>query len=130
MSWHPSRASTRTLNPDRPSVYRAAVVRGSAGRSMLVQTDDGDDRLLPAPVSPLPSLVGSTVLMAGEQEWVATVAPADPIEAVRLDGRIDLRDDHPALYQVPPASSSRPRQDRFDRRIARQLRRQAVAPPS
>ncbi|MGY6502527.1 MAG: hypothetical protein ACXIVQ_16705 [Acidimicrobiales bacterium] len=130
MSWHPSRASNRALDPSRPSVYRAAVVQGSAGRSMLVQTDDGDDRLVPAPPTPLPTLVGSTVLVAGGDHWLSAVTPTDPVEAVRVAGHIDLREDRPALAQVPPDRSEHPRGDRFDRRIARQLRRHGVTPPS
>jgi hypothetical protein len=85
MSWHPSRASTEALDPAAPSRYRSAVVQCTAGRSMLVLTDDGDERLVPAPVTPSDSLVGARVLLAGDHDWVVAVDPGDPAEAVVID---------------------------------------------
>ena len=98
MSWHPSRASTDALDPAAPSRYRSAVVQCTAGRSMLVQTEDGDERLVPAPSTPADSLVGTRVLLANDYDWVVAIEPSDPDEEVVIDlaaGRapvlIDLR---------------------------------------
>jgi hypothetical protein len=85
MSWHPSRASTEALDPVAPSRYRSAVVQCTAGRSMLVRTDDGDERLVPAPSTPADSLVGARVLLANDYDWVVAIDPADPTEAVVID---------------------------------------------
>ena len=85
MSWHPSRASTEALDPTAPSRYRSAVVQCTAGRSMLVQTDDGDERLVPAPSTPADSLVGTRVLLANDYDWVVAIEPSDPNEAVVID---------------------------------------------
>ena len=85
MSWHPSRASTEALDPTAPSRYRSAVVRCTAGRSMLVQTDDGDERLVPVPSTPAGSLVGARVLLANDYDWVVAVEPTDPNEGVVID---------------------------------------------
>ncbi|MFP3906474.1 MAG: hypothetical protein ACLFRV_09085 [Acidimicrobiales bacterium] len=85
MSWHPSRASTEALDPATPSRYRSAVVQCCAGSSMLVQTDDGDERLVPAPSTPAGSLVGSRVLLANDHDWVVAVDPGDPDEGVVID---------------------------------------------
>ena len=96
MSWHPSRASHRPLDPAVPTRYRAATVQSRAGRSMLVQLDDGHDRLLPVPPAPVASLVGSTVMMANDYDWVVAIAPADPVEQVELtpcrDDVVDIRE--------------------------------------
>ncbi|QGG96478.1 hypothetical protein [Actinomarinicola tropica] len=88
MSWHPSRASRQPLDPATPSRYRAATVRSRAGRSLLVETADGHDRLLPVPSAPLPSLVGRTVLLANDYDWVVAVEPSDPVEQVQVDGAV------------------------------------------
>ena len=85
MSWHPSRASTEALDPTAPSRYRSAVVQCTAGRSMLVQTDDGDECLVPAPSTPAGSLVGARVLLANDYDWVVAVEPVDPNEGVVID---------------------------------------------
>jgi hypothetical protein len=85
MSWHPSRASTEALDPVAPSRYRSAVVQCTSGRSMLVRTDDGDERLVPAPSTPADSLVGVRVLLANDHDWVVAVDPVDPTEAVVID---------------------------------------------
>ena len=95
MSWHPSRASSRRLDPAAPSRYRAATVQSRTRRSMLVQLDDGHDRLLPVPPAPEPALLGSRVLVANDYDWVVAVDPSDPIEQVQLTGAdevvVDLR---------------------------------------
>ena len=85
MSWHPSRASTEALDPVAPSRYRSAVVQCTAGRSMLVRTDDGGERLVPAPSTPADSLVGTRVLLANDHDWVVAIDPVDPTEAVVID---------------------------------------------
>lgn len=125
MSWHPSRASTDALDPAVPSRYRSAVVQCCAGRSMLVQTDDGDERLVPAPSTPSASLVGSRVLLADGYDWVVAIEPHDPTEAVVIDlgdgsraAKIDLR--------PSPDTSDSPRPDDkrgFAGRLARARRR-------
>lgn len=96
MSWHPSRASERPLDPAAPTRYRAATVQSRTGRSMLVQLADGHDRLLPVPAAPLPTLVGATVMLANDYDWVVAVDAADPVEAVELSERsddvVDVRD--------------------------------------
>lgn len=84
MSWHPSRASARPLDPAAPTRYRAATVQSRTDRSLLVQTADGHDRLLPGPSAPEPSLVGSTVLVANDYDWVVAVDAPDPVEAVSV----------------------------------------------
>jgi hypothetical protein len=62
---------------------------------MLVQLEDGNDRLLPVPPAPDPSLVGTRVLLANDYDWVSAVDVADPIEHVALTGAdevvVDLR---------------------------------------
>ncbi len=98
MSWHPSRASSRPLDPTAPSRYRAATVQSRTTRSMLVQLDDGNDRLLPVPPAPEPSLIGSRVLVANDYDWVVAVDPADPIEQVMVAGSDDMVVD---LRRVP-----------------------------
>lgn len=94
MSWHPSRASSRPRSAT-PSQYRSATVQSRTGRSMLVQLDDGRDRLLPVPSAPETALVGSRVLVANDYDWVVAVDGADPIEHVELtrsdDVVVDLR---------------------------------------
>ncbi|MBK5222437.1 MAG: hypothetical protein JJE52_06115 [Acidimicrobiia bacterium] len=120
MSWHPSRASRRALDPAAPTRYRSATVQSSAGRSMLVHLDDGDDRLLPVPPAPLPTLVGSTVMVAGEHDWVVAIVPSDPLEEVALTAHglpvVDLRADRD-LSTDPDAN--RPLDlARFNRRAA------------
>lgn len=97
MSWHPSRASERPLDPSAPTRYRAATVQSRTGRSMLVQLPDGHDRLLPVPAAPLPSLVGATVLLANDYDWVVAVEASDPVEQVEPIARgdddvVDIRD--------------------------------------
>lgn len=77
------------------SRYRSATVQSRTGRSMLVQLDDGRDRLLPVPPAPEAALVGSHVLVANDYDWVVAADPADPIEHVALtradDVVVDLR---------------------------------------
>ena len=85
MSWHPSRAAKQ--GPARSARYRPAVVHSFAGRSLLVETVDGDDRLVPAPPAPWANLVGATVLLADDHEWVVTVEPTDPVERVVVSSR-------------------------------------------
>jgi hypothetical protein len=85
MSWHPSHASTEALDPAVPSRYRSAMVQCTAGRTMLVTTEDGDERLVPAPTTPAGSLVGSRVLLANDNDWVVAIDPVDPAEAVVVD---------------------------------------------
>lgn len=85
MSWHPSHASTEALDHAAPSRYRSAVVQCTAGQTMLVMTEDGDERLVPAPTTPPGSLVGSRVLLANDHDWVVAIDPADPEEAVVVD---------------------------------------------
>lgn len=104
MSWHPSRASRQPIDPATPSRYRAATVRSRAGRSLLVETADGHDRLLPVPSAPLPSLVGRTVLLANDYDWVVAVDPSDPVEQVHVDGV--------PVAEVVPAAAAAPRADR------------------
>src|SRR5690554_1549804 len=133
MSWHPSRASRRDLDPAAPTRYRSATVQSSSGRSMLVHLDDGDDRLLPVPPAPLPTLVGSTVLVAGEHDWVAAIDPADPVEDVALTahGRpvIDLRADRD--LRADPDADQPLDLSRFNRRaaLAASRRRHARSSP-
>jgi hypothetical protein len=124
MSWHPSRASTEALDPVAPSRYRSAVVQCTAGRSMLVRTDDGDERLVPAPSTPADSLVGTRVLLSRDHDWVVAIDPIDPAEAVVIDlgdgtrgPQIDLR---PA-----PGSPEQPRNQSpsFAERLRRMRRR-------
>lgn len=111
MSWHPSRASTAALDPAHPSRYRAAVVRGCSGRSMLVETDDGDERLVALPVIPEAgsvSLVGSRVLLSDDDEWVVSIQPTDPTEAVVIDLGDGTRAPAVDIRPAPPA----PRDDK------------------
>ncbi len=124
MSWHPSRASTEALDPAAPSRYRSAVVQCTAGRSMLVRTDEGDERLVPVPAAPADSLVGARVLLAGDGDWVVAVDPIDPTEAVVIDLgdgsrgiEIDLRP------QPGPQSPPRENGSSFASRLRRARRR-------
>ncbi len=107
MSWHPSVASTEALDPAAPSRYRSAIIRSCAGRSMLVETEDGDERLVPAPSASTDSLVGTRVLLAGDGDWVVAVEPTDPAEALVIDlgdRRVSLGD-----RSGPPTIDLRPR---------------------
>jgi hypothetical protein len=104
MSWHPSRASTEALDPTAPSRYRSAVVQCCAGRSMLVLTDDGHERLVPAPSTPSEALVGARVLLANDYDWVVAVEPSDPTEAVVIDLGDGAR---PVEIDVRPAPDAR-----------------------
>lgn len=106
MSWHPSRASTAALDPANPSRYRSAVVRGCSGRSMLVETDDGDERLVALPQVPSTgsvSLVGARVLLSNDDEWVVSVQPVDPTEAVVIDLGDGTRAPAVDVRPAPPA---------------------------
>jgi hypothetical protein len=78
MSWHPSRARSGRV------LLRTGVVRALGGRSMLVRLDSGHDRLLPLPDPSSPALVGSTVLVRDDRDWVVAVAPPEPDEAVAV----------------------------------------------
>jgi hypothetical protein len=128
MSWHPSHASDHAMDPAAPTRYRSAIVQSCAGRTMLVQTDDGDERLVPAPSTPMGSLVGARVLLAGDYDWVVAVDPTDPAEAVVIDlgssasepAEIDLRGVGTTAVVARP--------DRFGRRLARHLRRHRTPP--
>ena len=128
MSWHPSRASSRPLDPTAPARYRAATVQSRTRRSMLVQLDNGHDRLLPVPPAPEPSLVGARVLLANDYDWVVAVDPADPIEHVALttsdDVVVDLRQVAGTTVTVGASSDEDFGEDlrdvdlgRFDRRL-------------
>lgn len=107
MSWHPSVASTEALDPAAPSRYRSAIVRSCAGRSMLVETEDGDERLVPVPSASGDALVGTHVLLAGDGDWVVAVEPADPAEALVIDlggRRVTM-----GQRSAPPTIDLRPR---------------------
>lgn len=106
MSWHPSRASRQPLDPAAPTRYRSATVQSRTGRSLLVQTADGHDRLLPGPAAPLPSLVGATVMLANDYDWVVAVEPSDPMEQVAVSASVEVVD----LRAVAAA----PAEDEFD----------------
>ncbi len=127
MSWHPSRASHAVLDPAHPSRYRAAVVRGCAGRSMLVETEDGDERLVALPVDPeggSVSMIGARVLLSDVDEWVVAIEPIDPTEAVVIDlgdgTRAPAVDVRP---QGPPAPESPKRARGLAGRLSRSRRR-------
>jgi len=104
--------------------YRTAVVQATAGRSMLVRLESGDDRLLPVPEAPVPSLVGATVLVRDDHEWVVTAGPWCEDESVRRSrrapdggsGGIDLREAGPAGDELDPEAGSDARILPFDRR--------------
>lgn len=131
MSWHPSRArSGRAL-------LRTGIVQAVSGRSMLVRLDSGHDRLLPLPDPSSPALVGSTVLVRDDHDWVVAVAPPEPDEAVAVrvpDDELDADDDHGDPDDPVEATGLDPREvaidlrtapDRFGRRVAA-LRRRRV----
>jgi hypothetical protein len=124
MSWHPSRASTDALDPATPSRYRAAVVQCSVGRSMLVLTEDGDERLVALPTVPSGSLVGARVLLADDDEWVVAIEPADPTEAVVIDLGDGTRSPEVDLRPAPRRDESPPKEHRgFASRLSRARRR-------
>lgn len=100
---------------------------------MLVQLDDGHDRLLPVPVAPSPSLVGSRVLLANDYDWVVAVDHSDPIEhvAVSTDVVVDLRRAGGTTVSVGASADEDFDEDlrevnlgRFDRRLEHLQRRQ------
>lgn len=133
MSWHPSRASSRP-RPAAPSQYRSATVQSRTGRSMLVQLDDGHDRLLPVPAAPETALVGSRVLVANDYDWVVAVDGADPIEHVAVsradDVVVDLRHAGGTTVSMGASSDEDFGEDlrdvdlrRFDRRLEHLQRR-------
>jgi hypothetical protein len=67
----------RSTDAGSRSAYHPAVVQATSGRSMLVRLASGDDRLLPVPEAPVPTLVGATVLIRDDHDWViATELPA------------------------------------------------------
>ena len=123
MSWHPSRASTEALDPVAPSRYRSAVVQCTSGRSMLVRTDDGDERLVPAPSTPADTLVGVRVLLANDHDWVVAVDPVDPTEAVVLDLGDGSRGVEIDLRPQPGGQESFVRDTSFAARLRRARRR-------
>jgi hypothetical protein len=102
---------------------------------MLVQLDDGHDRLLPVPAAPVLSLVGSRVLLANDYDWVVAVDPSDPIEHVSLstdsDVVVDLRKAGGTTVAVRASADEDFDEDlrnvdlgRFDRRLEHLQRRQ------
>lgn len=91
---------------------------------MLVRTEDGDERLVPAPAAPMSSLVGARVLLANDYDWVVAIEPMDPSEGVVIDlGGLP----QPAEIDLRPIPASRvvsvPADNPFDGPIARHKRR-------
>jgi hypothetical protein len=75
MSWHPSTRVHRALDPAVPSRYRSAIVQCTAGRTMLVTTEDGDERLF-RPRHPRRLARRLTrVLLANDNDWVVAIDP-------------------------------------------------------
>lgn len=98
---------------------------------MLVETEDGDERLVALPAIPesgTVSLVGARVLLSDADEWVVSIQPTDPAEAVVIDLGDGTRAPAVDVRPAPPAprENQKPAKGLAGRLVAGRRRRNHV----